>query len=125
MRTLSTRWIVVVATMATMGLGGVLAASPASAQDYTCSNHLCNTTVPWGDNYSISDIWYRTDSGYSQALANMQLGGGYVKALAQCENSNWILSNVKSYDNSKASHVDCGSAGYRNTLYGNGAVYFP
>ncbi|MGC0420970.1 hypothetical protein [Embleya sp. AB8] len=116
------QYAAVAAAMIAFSSAGAIMAGPASAEDFRCTNQRCDQLNTW-KNGAVSDIWFRVTDGWSQALANMQSGGGYVQALAQCENGNWILAGGKSYDNSNASHIDCGNAGYRNTLYGNGALY--
>lgn len=119
------RVLAVAALVATLSTTGVAAATSASADIYDCIGR-CNEIHYWTDGQS-SDLWTRTDSGYQQALANMQMNGGgsEVAARAFCDNGAWgiwIQSTIWVSSNTSSSHIDCSSAlsGY---IGANGAAW--
>ena len=112
------RFAAAAATGVILGVAGLALAEPASADTVWDCTTLCNTLHNW-NNGSVSDVWYRLDSGIYQGLANMQSGSGWAEARAQCNDGIWYQSDIASYNSGTASHWDCGSVG----IQANGVDY--
>lgn len=123
MRSLRMKHVVAMVAMAAgIGCCVIGGASSASADTVYDCNQVCSQLHTWPSG-AVSDLWPRFDSGYQQALANMQTQGmGYVQARAQCSDGDWYMTDIKSWNVNTASHIDCDELGGMDII-ANGADY--
>ena len=114
--------VATVAVAAGISCCGIIGATSASADTVYDCTQTCSQLHTWWSG-AVSDLWPRFDSGYEQALANMQTQGmGYVQARAECDDGDWYTTDIKSWNPDTASHIDCDELGGMN-LVSNGADY--